>query len=93
MDRRKQYRWDTLLTRRLQLAALEARMIPIPATLALEHGDEPQADGETDPEQDTDGCADDKCADAPGTANATSHLRSLGAWARYPWSVRLPCLW
>jgi hypothetical protein len=32
----KQYRWDTLLTRRLQLAALEARMIAIPGSLALE---------------------------------------------------------
>ena len=49
-----------------ELAALEARMITIPATLALEHADEPQADGDTDgsqsdtdAEQDTDGCADE----------------------------------
>jgi hypothetical protein len=48
-----------------ELAALEARMITIPASLALEHVDEPQADGgtdgsqsDTDAEQDTDGCAD-----------------------------------
>ena len=45
-----------------ELAALEARMITIPATLALEHADEPQADGDTDTEQDTDGCADDEAA-------------------------------
>jgi hypothetical protein len=31
-----------------ELAALEARMITIPATLALVHADEPQADGDTD---------------------------------------------
>jgi hypothetical protein len=31
-----------------ELAALEARMITIPATLALEHADEPQADGDTE---------------------------------------------
>jgi hypothetical protein len=41
------------ITRRLsdmtdaELAALEARMITIPATLALEHVDEPQVDGDT----------------------------------------------
>ena len=50
-----------------ELAALEARMITIPASLALEHVEEPQADGDTDAEQDTDGCADDECADASGT--------------------------
>ena len=37
-------------------------MITIPASLALEHVDEPQADGETDAEQDGDGCADDEAA-------------------------------
>jgi hypothetical protein len=49
-----------------ELAALEARMITIPAALALEHADEPQVDGDTDgsqsdtdAEQDTDGCADE----------------------------------
>jgi hypothetical protein len=57
----KQYRWDTLLTRRLQLAALEARMIAA-APIVLEHADEPQADGDTDAEQDGDGCADDEAA-------------------------------
>jgi hypothetical protein len=46
-----------------ELAALEARMITIPASLALEHVDEPQADGDTDAEQDGDGCADGECAD------------------------------
>jgi hypothetical protein len=59
----KQYRWDTLLTRRLQLAALEARMIAA-APIVLEHIDEPQADGDnpdgsdTDAEQDSDGRAE-----------------------------------
>jgi hypothetical protein len=42
-----------------ELAALEARMVTIPASLALEHADEPQADGGTDAGQDGDGCADD----------------------------------
>ena len=37
-----------------ELAALEARMITIPAALALEHADEPQVDGDTDAEQDGD---------------------------------------
>jgi pimeloyl-ACP methyl ester carboxylesterase len=46
-----------------ELATLEARMITIPATLALEHVDEPLADGDTNVEQDGDGCADDECAD------------------------------
>ncbi len=46
-----------------ELAALEARMITIPATLALEHADEPQADGDTDAAQGGDGCVDDECAD------------------------------
>jgi thymidine phosphorylase len=51
-----------------ELAALEARMMTIPAALALEHADEPQVDGETDgsaPDavQDGDGCADGECAD------------------------------
>jgi hypothetical protein len=45
-----------------ELAALEARMITIPATLALEHADEPQADGDTDAKQGGDGCADDEAA-------------------------------
>ena len=51
-----------------ELAALEARMITIPAALALEHADEPQADGDnpdgsdTDAEQDSDGGADDEAA-------------------------------
>ena len=52
-----------------ELAALEARMITIPATLALEQVDEPQADGDTDgsqsdtdAEQDGDGCVDDEAA-------------------------------
>jgi hypothetical protein len=63
------------ITRRLsdmtdaELAALEARMITIPASLALEHVDEPQANGDTDAGQDGDGCADGECADdeAAGT--------------------------
>jgi hypothetical protein len=46
-----------------ELAALEARMIAIPAALALEHADEPQADGDTDAGQDGDGCADDEGVD------------------------------
>ena len=45
-----------------QLAAIEARMIAA-APIVLEHADEPQADGDTDAEQDGDGCADDSCAD------------------------------
>jgi hypothetical protein len=51
-----------------ELAALEARMITIPAALALEHADKPQADGDnpdgsdTDAEQDSDGGADDEAA-------------------------------
>jgi hypothetical protein len=45
-----------------ELAALEARMITIPGSLALEHADEPQAVGDTDAEQDGDGCADDEAA-------------------------------
>jgi hypothetical protein len=45
-----------------ELAALEARMITIPASLALEHAEEPQADGETDAAQDGDGCADGETA-------------------------------
>ena len=47
-----------------ELAALEARMITVPATFAVEHADEPQADGDTDGSdtdvgQDGDDCADD----------------------------------
>ena len=42
-----------------------ARMITIPAALALEHADKPQADGDTDAEQDGDGCVDDEPPDAP----------------------------
>jgi len=45
-----------------ELAALEARMITLPATVALEHGDEPQAGGDTGAEQDGDGCVDDEAA-------------------------------
>jgi hypothetical protein len=45
-----------------ELAALEARMITLPASLALEHADQPQADGDTDAGQDGDGCADDEAA-------------------------------
>jgi hypothetical protein len=45
-----------------ELAALEARMVTIPASLALEHADEPQADGGADAEQEGDGCADDEAA-------------------------------
>ena len=43
-----------------ELAALEARMITIPATLALEHVGESQVDGDTDAEHgnDADGCVD-----------------------------------
>jgi hypothetical protein len=43
-----------------ELAALEARMITIPATLALEHVGESQVDGDTDAEHgnDGDGCVD-----------------------------------
>ena len=48
-----------------ELAALEARMITVPATFALEHADEPQADSDTDAEQDGDGCVDDEPPDAP----------------------------
>ena len=46
-----------------ELAALEARMITVPATLV--HADEPQADGDTDAEQDGDGGVDDEPPDAP----------------------------
>ena len=45
-----------------ELAALEARMITIPAALALEHADKPQADGDTDAAQGGDDCADDEVA-------------------------------
>ena len=45
-----------------ELAALEARMVTIPASVALEHVDESQANGDTDAEQDGDGCADDEAA-------------------------------
>jgi hypothetical protein len=45
-----------------ELAALEARMITIPAALALEHADKPQANGDTDAGQDGDGGADDEVA-------------------------------
>jgi hypothetical protein len=38
-----------------ELAALEARMIAIPASVALEHVDEPQVDGDTDAEHGNDG--------------------------------------
>jgi hypothetical protein len=46
-------------------------------SLALEHGDEPQADGDTDAEQDGDGCPDDAgelvdgCADDEAAGNST----------------------
>ena len=42
-----------------ELAALEQRMITIPGSLALEHVDEPQADGDTDAGRDGGGCVDD----------------------------------
>ena len=45
-----------------ELAALEARMITVPGSLALEHADEPQANGDSDAEQDGDGGADDEAA-------------------------------
>jgi hypothetical protein len=45
-----------------ELAALEARMITLPGSLALEHADEPQANGDTDAAQDGDGCVDDEAA-------------------------------
>ena len=45
-----------------ELAALEARMITIPAALALENADKQQANGDTDAAQDGDGCADDEAA-------------------------------
>jgi hypothetical protein len=37
-------------------------MITIPGSLALEHVDESQANGDTDAEQDGNGCADDEAA-------------------------------
>ena len=45
-----------------ELAALEQRMITIPGSLALEHVDESQANGDTDAEQDGNGCVDDEAA-------------------------------
>ena len=45
-----------------ELAALEQRMITIPGSLALEHVDELQANGDTDAEQDGNGCAGDEAA-------------------------------
>ena len=66
-----------------ELAALEARMITIPASLALEHVGEPQADGgntdgsHIDAGQDGDGCADDAgeladgCVDDEAAGNST----------------------
>jgi hypothetical protein len=60
-----------------ELAALEARMITIPAALALEHADKPQADGDTDAGQDGDDCPDDAgelvdgCADDEAAGNST----------------------
>jgi hypothetical protein len=45
-----------------ELAALEPRMITIPATLALEHVEEPQADGGIDAGQDGGGCVDDEAS-------------------------------
>ena len=48
-----------------ELAALEARMITIPGSLALEHVDEPQANG------DTDGCEDDGRADGEAAGDNT----------------------
>ena len=55
-----------------ELAALEARMITIPGSLALEHADEPQADGDTEAEHgnDGDGC-DDEAADDEAAGNST----------------------
>jgi hypothetical protein len=46
-------------------------MITIPGSLALEHADEPQADGDTDAAQGGDGCADDECADDEAAGNNT----------------------
>jgi hypothetical protein len=54
-----------------ELAALEARMITIPGSLALEHVDEPQADGDTDASQDGDGFVDDGRADGEATGGNT----------------------
>jgi hypothetical protein len=46
-----------------ELAALEARMITIPASVALEHVDEPQVDGDTDAEHGNDGNSGGELAD------------------------------
>jgi len=54
-----------------ELAALEARMITTPATLALEHVEEPQADGGIDAGQDGDGGADDEGVDDEAAGNST----------------------
>jgi hypothetical protein len=54
-----------------ELAALEARMITIPAALALEHVGEPQADGDTDAAQGGDGCVDDECAEGEASGDNT----------------------
>jgi hypothetical protein len=47
-------------------------MITIPATLALEHVDEPQIDGDTDAEQGNDGEA--RVDDAASYPTATSRI-------------------
>jgi hypothetical protein len=54
-----------------ELATPEQRMITIPAALALEHVGEPQADGDTDAEQDGDRCADDACMDDEAAGDNT----------------------
>jgi hypothetical protein len=54
-----------------ELAALEARMITIPAALALEHVGEPQANGDTDAAQGGDGCVDDECAEGEASGDNT----------------------
>jgi hypothetical protein len=66
------------ITRRLsdmtdaELAALEARMITISPTLALEHVDEPQVDGDADAEHGNDG---DDC----GTVQASYRRATSGS--------------
>jgi hypothetical protein len=55
-----------------ELAALEARMITISPTLALEHVDEPQVDGDADAEHGNDG---DDC----GTVQASYPRATSGS--------------
>ena len=51
-------------------------MITIPATLALEHVDEPQVEGDTEAEQDGDGCADGSGNLADGNVSLTRRRRA-----------------